>query len=223
MRSYRLSVAVLIPLLVAPRPGDATEDDGRHGRLAYAILLKREAVAVGIPVDVADAVMAVESGYDPTKVGGVGEVGLMQVLPSTAAMLGFTGSPADLAEPDANIHYGVTYLAGAWRRAGGDLCRALMKYRAGHGEETMTARSVQYCTRARAHLASLGSPFARATIPVAAATPDPASAPRRRTASIPAVNPKLRGAAFWAAHDLRIKTLTARVERRWHMMAARQD
>jgi len=38
-----------------------------------------------------------------------------------------------------NIHYGVTYLSQAWRLANGDLCRALMKYRAGHGEEMMSA------------------------------------------------------------------------------------
>jgi hypothetical protein len=89
-------------------------------------------------------------------VGGVGEIGLMQVRPTTAAMLGFRGSHAELAEPEANIRYGVAYLAKAWRLAGGDLCRALMKYRAGHGEETITPLSAEYCRRAKVHLADLG-------------------------------------------------------------------
>ena len=44
-------------------------------------------------------------------------------------------------------------------------CRALMKYRAGHGEERFSERSVEYCRRARAHLASLGSPLANSPLP----------------------------------------------------------
>jgi soluble lytic murein transglycosylase-like protein len=33
-----------------------------------------------------------ESGYDPNAIGTAGEVGIMQVMPSTAAMLGFNGT-----------------------------------------------------------------------------------------------------------------------------------
>jgi hypothetical protein len=40
-----------------------------------------------------------------------------------------------------------------------------MKYRAGHGEERMSERSVEYCRRARAHLAAIGSPLANAPVP----------------------------------------------------------
>jgi soluble lytic murein transglycosylase-like protein len=181
--------------------------------------LKREADHSGLPLDIADAVTAIESGYDPTVVGGVGEIGLMQIRPETAAMLGFKGGPEELANPDVNIHYGVTYLAQAWRLANGDLCRALMKYRAGHGEESMSALSVNYCGRARAHLAALGSPFA-----AGASAPfiyDPASpkipvvprGPRIRSAAV--------SAAFWAAHDARVRALTRRVEAKWRRMATR--
>jgi soluble lytic murein transglycosylase-like protein len=53
--------------------------------------------------------MAVESGYNPAAIGGVGEVGLMQILPSSARMLGFGVSNADLAMPATNIRYGVRY------------------------------------------------------------------------------------------------------------------
>src|SRR5438477_784419 len=75
-------------------------------------------------------------------------------------MLGFIGSTAELAKPEVNIHYGVIYLSKAWRLAGGDLCRALMKYRAGHGEEIMTSRSQIYCNRARNRLVAMNSAFA---------------------------------------------------------------
>jgi hypothetical protein len=40
-------------------------------------------------------------------------------LPSTARLLGFAGSNAELAVPETNIHLGVTYLAQAWRPVGG--------------------------------------------------------------------------------------------------------
>lgn len=50
-----------------------------------------------------------------------------------------------------------------------------MKYRAGHGEERMTVRSVAYCRRAHDYLATIGSPLAAATIPAL----DAKSPPRR--------------------------------------------
>jgi hypothetical protein len=51
----------------------------------------------------------------------------------------------------------VSYLAKAWRLAGGDLCQALMKYRAGHSSREMSSLSVEYCRRARVHLAAIGA------------------------------------------------------------------
>lgn len=189
------------------------------GRRAYQALIKQEAVKNGLPPDIADAVAAIESGYDPSAIGGVGEVGLMQVRPETAAMLGFKGSLDDLAKPDINIHYGVTYLGQAWQLANGDLCRALMKYRAGHGEETMSALSATYCGRARAHLASVGSPFAAAI-----SVPFVFDGPRMR-AQAPRRGPRIRteavSRAFWAAEEARVKTITQRLEAKWRRMAAR--
>ncbi|MFC4172457.1 lytic transglycosylase domain-containing protein [Microvirga sp. GCM10011540] len=153
-----------------------------RGRGHYLPLVAREAERRGLPMAVADAVVMVESAYDPSVTGTVGELGLMQVRPGTAAMLGFVGSREALADPATNIRYGVEYLAQAWRLAGGDLCRTLMKYRAGHGEDRMTPRSVEYCRRARLHLAAIGSPLAQdgtavatgpsAPVQIASARPD---------------------------------------------------
>jgi hypothetical protein len=127
------------------------------GRSRYLSFVAREAERHGLSAAVVDAVVMVESAYDPTAIGNVGEIGLMQVRPSTAAMLGFTGTEEALAYPETNIRYGVEYLAQAWQLANGDLCRALMKYRAGHGTERMTLLSVEYCRRVRAHLMSVGA------------------------------------------------------------------
>jgi hypothetical protein len=126
-------------------------------RTAHLPAIVQEAAAHGVPPALVDAVVRIESRYDPAAVGSVGEVGLMQVRPKTAAFLGFQGASADLAEPQTNLRYGVSYLAKAWRLAGGNLCRALMKYRAGHAAERMSALSVEYCRRARLHLAAVGA------------------------------------------------------------------
>jgi soluble lytic murein transglycosylase-like protein len=118
----------------------------------YRQIVERSAAQAGLPSEIADAVMAVESGYDPNAIGTSGEVGLMQILPSTARMMGFTGTLAELADPETNTHYGVAYLAQAWRLASKDLCTALMKYRAGHGETRFSVKSVDYCLAVRAKL-----------------------------------------------------------------------
>jgi hypothetical protein len=135
------------------------------GRRAHLDTIRREAEQAGLPAEVADAVAQVESAYNPGAIGGVGEVGLMQIRPTTAAMLGYRGTLTGLFEPETNIRYGVMYLARAWQLADGDLCRALMKYRAGHGEERMTPLSVAYCWRVRSHLATIGSPLGAGSVP----------------------------------------------------------
>jgi hypothetical protein len=180
-------------------------------------LLTREAEKHGLPPEIADAVTAIESRYDPSAIGAVGEIGLMQVRPSTAAMLGFAGDATELARPEVNIRYGVAYLAAAWRLANGDLCRALMKYRAGHGEEVMTPLSVQYCGRARAHLASVGSSWAEApTMPLAIDPIVPNARIARR-----GIRTLSSSAAFWAAHEARVRAITARVHAKWRRVASR--
>jgi hypothetical protein len=154
----------LPPELESIETSDILDVDTRSGglkdRSTYLPAIAHEAAANGVPPALVDAVVRIESRYDPAAVGSVGEIGLMQVRPKTAALLGFQGTSAELAQPQTNLHYGVGYLAKAWRLASGDLCRTLMKYRAGHGSETMSAMSVEYCRRARIHLASVGVSYA---------------------------------------------------------------
>jgi len=130
------------------------------GRIEYIELVRSQTEQNGLPADIADAVVYIESGYHPEKVESVGEIGLMQIRPRTAAMLGFRGSDNELAVPETNIRYGVTYLARAWRLAEGDLCRALMKYRAGYSQTRMTSLSVEYCGRAKIYLRDINSTLA---------------------------------------------------------------
>lgn len=115
-----------------------------------------QASIYGLEPVLAHAVMEIESGFDPDVHGADGEVGLMQVMPATARMLGFRGSLDELGLPATNIALGVRYLAQANRIAAGDLCTTVMKYRAGHNENRFSALSVRYCRRARAILAREG-------------------------------------------------------------------
>jgi hypothetical protein len=214
------------PFFELPVPPPVTELSGLRvampaGRARYLPLLVAEAKARGVPPEVADAVARVESAYDSAARGSSGERGMMQVMPPTAAMLGFKGTLDQLAEPETNIRLGVTYLAGAWRLAGGDLCRALMKYRAGHHEERMSALSVEYCRRAKSHLAALGSPLGAGALPASSlgavstsSAADPPSEYRRFGGRLfklsPTRTPEL-ARQFWAAHKARVRAIEARL------------
>jgi len=255
MNSFRFShiftaallVAVAAPITSAaaepksvepPKEADAPKVEaeksfdkpGPSFRAAVRAMVELEARKAGLPADIADAVVHIESNYNPSVIGGVGEIGLMQIRPGTAAMLGFRGSAGELAKPEINIHYGVAYLSKAWRLANGDLCRTLMKYRAGHGEEVMTPRSVSYCNKARSHLAALGSSLATdgptppAIIPKSVLT---SSQPQSLLISPKDVYLQYRqgtpaaSRAFWAAHEARIRAIKARIESRWRRSASR--
>lgn len=203
------------PTIAAPAVPDGLE----VRRARHAQVFARHAARLGVPAALVDAVAFVESAYRPEAVGGDGEVGLMQILPATAAMLGFRGDLAALREPDTNVRLGATYLAGAWEATRGDLCRTLMKYRAGHGEERMTPLSVAYCRRALAHLAAAGSPLAAGVaLPAADAPGRGGGRPGFAVLRLPRAElARLRAGRrtpedsrrYWAAHEARIRALTA--------------
>jgi soluble lytic murein transglycosylase-like protein len=74
---------------------------------------------------------------------------LTQIKLATARSLGFVGNPASLLEPATNLHFGLKYLGDAYQQAGGDLCRAIMKYQSGHRAIRMSAANRKYCQRVK--------------------------------------------------------------------------
>jgi hypothetical protein len=221
--------AIVSLFLIQAARADPPTDPVAVGRIRYAPLLNAAAAQYSLPSALADAVATVESAYEPGARGAAGEVGLMQVRPSTAAMLGFQGSLEQLADPATNIRLGVKYLAGAWVVTGGRLCDTLMKYRAGYGEDSMSLRSVTYCRRARDYLASIGSPLATgpaAEIPPitpAMLTADALNRPPHVGAPMfltPAAMIRLRHGKltaedtrqYWIAEKAYIRTLRSRLE-----------
>ena len=158
MRWLCVVISVLLAVVTYGDPAQArpVKDSGLAGIKLFRSIARREAIAQGIPFELIDAVMWVESRHNPRATGRDGEIGIMQILPSTAKFLGFRGHIAQLRKPAVNIHFGTRYLAGAWRLAKGDICTAVMKYRAGHGESRFSVLSVRYCKNVRRHMAKAG-------------------------------------------------------------------
>jgi soluble lytic murein transglycosylase-like protein len=102
------------------------------------------------------AVVRVESNYNPRARGRAGEVGLMQIKPSTARAMGYSGSIKALYDPETNLRWGMKYLAGAYERAGGTTCGTILRYNAGHYAKRMNPVSARYCGRVRAYLRDNG-------------------------------------------------------------------
>jgi hypothetical protein len=75
------------------------------------------------------AVVEAESGFDPHAVSPRGALGLMQIMPATAAQYGV----AQPAEPRANVRAGARYLRDLLHRFDHDLELALAAYNAGPG------------------------------------------------------------------------------------------
>ncbi|MBZ9883942.1 transglycosylase SLT domain-containing protein [Mesorhizobium sp. CA10] len=124
----------------------------------YSSIIARYAASYGVPVSLASAVIKIESNYRPNLVGSAGEIGLMQIKPATARMMGYTGSAKGLFDPDTNIKYGMKYLAMAQGLGGGTTCGTILKYNAGHGATRMNPISAAYCSKVKVQMAALGSP-----------------------------------------------------------------
>ncbi|MCK7613564.1 lytic transglycosylase domain-containing protein [Roseibium sp. CAU 1639] len=120
----------------------------------YAMLIRKAAAKHGVPVKIAKAVVEVESNFNPRARGSAGEVGLMQIKPATARGIGYRGSTTALYDPATNLEWGMKYLAGAHKRAGGDVCGTILRYNAGHYAKRMNPVSRRYCTKVKRIMAS---------------------------------------------------------------------
>lgn len=139
---------------------EALSNDGGDRSDRYQGLIARHARANGVPVGLAHAVIRVESNYNARARGGAGEVGLMQIKPSTARIMGFSGAARALYDPNTNLTWGMQYLAEAYRLAGGSVCGTILRYNAGHAARRMNPISARYCRRVQAILKGSGSRLA---------------------------------------------------------------
>ena len=118
----------------------------------YKNIIERYASENGVPLVLAHAVITVESNYKPNSRGKAGEVGLMQIKPATAKMMGYSGSKKGLFDPETNIKFGMKYLGKAQRLGGGTTCGTILKYNAGHAAKRMNPVSQNYCKKVKRHI-----------------------------------------------------------------------
>jgi soluble lytic murein transglycosylase-like protein len=137
-------------------PADARPASASSGQSPLDALIAAKAAAHGVPAHLAHAVVRVESNYHAGATGRAGEVGLMQIKYQTARGLGYSGTRAALYDPATNLEWGMRYLSGAHRLAGGNLCGTLAKYQGGHGTRG-TRTSHNYCGRVRTVMSARGA------------------------------------------------------------------
>lgn len=119
----------------------------------FSEIVGRYAAQHGVSVELAYAVIQVESNFRPNVTGRAGEVGLMQIKPATARMMGYSGSAKGLYDPEVNIRYGMKYLAKAQAVGDGTTCGTILKYNAGHAAKRMNRISANYCAKVQSILA----------------------------------------------------------------------
>ena len=127
----------------APGAQAALEQSALYRRVAdhpnlrrFAALIERNAKAQALDPALIKAVIAVESAFEPDAVSAKGALGLMQIIPATAARYGIAERrnrtiAQQLLEPPTNIRIGARYLRDLLDLFGDDLALALAAYNAG--------------------------------------------------------------------------------------------
>lgn len=208
-RLLRAIILILLPLTILAVWG------GWMFRFELAYLRFREAIdpasiRYGVPPSLMASLIWQESRFHPCRRGKAGEIGLVQILPSTARewaaaekVQGFCS--ADLFYPSTNVLAGAWYLGRAlqrWRSRNDPLPCALAEYNAGASnaqrwDRDAAARSIpfvqaitypatrRYVTEIAERHRNFGRPWRR-WLPAYRQAPRAVSAPvRRYTAPLP--------------------------------------
>ena len=105
----------------------------------YHAIIRAASATYNVPTQYIYAIIEIESSFNPYATGRSGEIGLMQVMSSTAEWLGYSGSLADLYLPTQNIKYGTKYLA-YWINKGYSIAAMAAAYNAGDARKYDTGQ-----------------------------------------------------------------------------------
>jgi len=102
---------------------------GQTDRIAATEWAHRYADQYAVPMDLVDAIIEVESAWQPNAVSPKGAAGLMQLMPATAVTFGVTNR----FEVEQNVRAGVAYLAHLLTVFRGDVRLVAAAYLSGEG------------------------------------------------------------------------------------------
>lgn len=140
--------AAAMPLMLAGYEGPSGLAGGSGGK--YDALIERVAKEVGIDPLLLHTVIRKESAYREKAVSHAGAMGLMQLMPGTAAGLGL--KPEQYFDPYANLLGGATYLKRQLQEFG-TLELALAAYNAGPGNVRKYGRKIPPFAETRDYVA----------------------------------------------------------------------
>lgn len=164
---------------VGPATFPATPYDG---------FIERIAVETGLSPGLIKAVATVESGFNPRARSEKGAMGLMQLMPATAARYGVR----DAYDPLQNLRAGATHLRHLLDRFDGDLTLALAAYNAGesavrrHGGVPAYPETQAYVGKVRRSMAR--DPRRESDMPVAQPPAPPVRMVRRQDGTLVLTN-----------------------------------
>lgn len=154
---------LLAGVLMAPLTSDAKarQELKQH----YDPIVQACARQYNVPADLIHSIIRAESDYDSRAVSAKGAVGLMQLMPETAAQYGVS----DRYDPAQNIRGGVKYLKDLCKLFSGNTVKVLAAYNA--GQEALKrfngippyAETREYISRV---MASYPKPFISGGLPV---------------------------------------------------------
>ena len=111
---------------------DALKTASAGGKYDLDAIFEAASRKYGISADLLKAVAKAESNFRPEATSKCGAMGIMQLMPGTAKMLGVT----DAYDPEQNIMGGADFLKQMLDKFGGDVRLALAAYNAGPGNVT---------------------------------------------------------------------------------------
>jgi len=154
-RPQSLGPETFRPGLQPPAPAGAMACDSLSSSDITA-LVDSAAARTSVSAELIQSVMRQESGFRPCAVSPRGAMGLMQLIPGTAAELGVQ----DAFDPEQNVIGGARLLNQLLNRYGGDLSMTLSAYNAGvrpvdaAGGVPMIPETIDYVSRILSRLPS---------------------------------------------------------------------
>jgi soluble lytic murein transglycosylase-like protein len=123
----RYELFMKTPASVVQKQANALRAYAVDTRSPYASHIQAAALATNVEAALIRAVMAAESGYNPSAVSKAGAVGLMQLMPDTARRY----NVKNRRDPAQSIHGGAQYLRDLLQMFNNDLRLTLAAYNAG--------------------------------------------------------------------------------------------